>query len=211
MDMINEVEVGPEGIKYPDRTATFLRNTHYLSRFDGDQSFINLEEQESNMSKERMIQEELRQMARETGRTHAGLQANSRASTPRISSSSSSSSSGGSDYMYDTMNEIDRAQKQLNLEERVRKMWQARRLKLDLDRVAQQEQSDQYMSARGGVTARTGGDTSSETEYEEIPGSADNHGGYRRRPVATLVNMFERSNKPLKRRINKKTKPSDVF
>jgi hypothetical protein len=110
MDMINEVEVGPEGIKYPDRTATFLRNTHYLSRFDGDQSFINLEEQESNMAKERMIQEELRQMARETGRSHAGLQANSRASTPRISSSSSSSS-GGSDYMYDTMDEIDKAQK----------------------------------------------------------------------------------------------------
>jgi hypothetical protein len=209
MDMINEVEAGPEGIKYPDRTATFLRNTHYLSRFDGDQSFINLEEQESNMAKERMIQEELRQMARDTGRTHAGLQANSRASTPRVSSSSSSSSSGGSDY--DTMNEIDKAQKKLELEERVRKMNSARRLKLDMDALKQQELSDQYMSARGGTTTRTGGGSSSDTEYEEVPGSSDNHGGYRQRPVATLVNMFDRSNKPPKRRITKKTKPSDKF
>ena len=62
MDMINEVEVGPEGIKYPDRTATFLRNTHYLSRFDGDSSFINLEEQQNNMLKQQIMEAMLRQM-----------------------------------------------------------------------------------------------------------------------------------------------------
>ena len=55
-EMINEVEVGPEGIKYPDRTATFLRNTHYLSRFDGDSSFINLEEQQNNMLKQQIME-----------------------------------------------------------------------------------------------------------------------------------------------------------
>ena len=40
--MINEVEIDQPKIKLPDRRATFLRNTHYLSQFDGDQSFINL-------------------------------------------------------------------------------------------------------------------------------------------------------------------------
>ena len=30
-EMINEIELNPPKVKYPDRTATFMRNTHYLS------------------------------------------------------------------------------------------------------------------------------------------------------------------------------------
>jgi hypothetical protein len=33
-ELINYIEVEQPKIKYPDRTATFLRNTHYLSQFD---------------------------------------------------------------------------------------------------------------------------------------------------------------------------------
>ena len=39
-EMIDEIEFKQPKIKYPDRTAQFLRNSPYLSRFDGDQSFI---------------------------------------------------------------------------------------------------------------------------------------------------------------------------
>ena len=46
-DLINYLEVEQPKIKYPDRTATFLRNSPYLSQFDND-SFIDLEEQEKN-------------------------------------------------------------------------------------------------------------------------------------------------------------------
>ena len=33
--LINYLEVEQPKIKYPDRTATILRNSHYLSQFDG--------------------------------------------------------------------------------------------------------------------------------------------------------------------------------
>ena len=43
--MIDYIELKQPKIKYPNRDAQFLRNSPYLSQFDGDQSFINLEEQ----------------------------------------------------------------------------------------------------------------------------------------------------------------------
>ena len=74
-EMINEVELKQPKLKYPDRRATFMRNTHYLSQFDGDYSFIDLEEQESNMAKEQMLQQALKKIAGAQGLTHASLQA----------------------------------------------------------------------------------------------------------------------------------------
>ena len=106
-DMINEIEVNQPKIKYPDRRATFLRNTHYLSQFDGDLSFINLEDQESKMAKERILEEELRKTARDTGTTCRGIQASMQSNRGSATSSSSSSSSSGmydgsgSDALYD--------------------------------------------------------------------------------------------------------------
>ena len=72
-EMINEIEAKQPKIKFPDRRATFLRDTHYLSRFDGDQSFINLEEQENLMAKEQFIQQELKKVSRAAKETHTGL------------------------------------------------------------------------------------------------------------------------------------------
>ena len=71
-EMINEIVQQPK-IKFPDRRATFLRNTHYMSQFDGDQSFINLEEQESNMAKQQVLEQELRRVSRTAKATHTGL------------------------------------------------------------------------------------------------------------------------------------------
>ena len=43
-ELINYIEIERPKIKYPDRTATFLRNSHYLSQFDGN--LFDLEEQQ---------------------------------------------------------------------------------------------------------------------------------------------------------------------
>ena len=51
-ELVNYLEVDQPTIKYPDRTATFLRNSNYLTQFDGD-NFIDLEEQEKNIEKEK--------------------------------------------------------------------------------------------------------------------------------------------------------------
>ena len=42
-ELINYLNDQPK-IKYPDRTATLLRNSHYLSQFDGN--LFDLEEQQ---------------------------------------------------------------------------------------------------------------------------------------------------------------------
>ena len=55
-ELINYIEVEQPKIKYPDRTATFLRNTHYLSQFDG---LFDLEEQEKQITKEQIREKEI--------------------------------------------------------------------------------------------------------------------------------------------------------
>ena len=79
--MINEIEVEQPKIKFPDRRATFLRNTHDLSRFVVDKSFINLEEQENNIAKEELTRQELKRISRETDVTHTNLLAEASASS----------------------------------------------------------------------------------------------------------------------------------
>ena len=43
-ELINYLEIKQPKIKYPDRMATFLRNSHYLSQFDGN--LLDVEEQQ---------------------------------------------------------------------------------------------------------------------------------------------------------------------
>jgi hypothetical protein len=64
-ELINYLEVGQPKIKYPDRTATFLRNSPYLSIFDND-SFIDLEEQENRIEKEKLKEAEVKRITSET-------------------------------------------------------------------------------------------------------------------------------------------------
>ena len=51
-ELINYIEVEQPKIKYPDRIATFLRNTQYLSQFDGN--LFDVEEQEKQIAKEQI-------------------------------------------------------------------------------------------------------------------------------------------------------------
>ena len=69
-ELINYLEVEQPKIKFPDRTATFLRNSHYLSQFDGN--LLDLEEQEKNIEKEKLKEAEIRNIAAER-QTTAGL------------------------------------------------------------------------------------------------------------------------------------------
>jgi len=50
-ELINYLEFEQPKIKFPNRDATFLRNSPYLSQFDG-QNWIDLEKQENDISKE---------------------------------------------------------------------------------------------------------------------------------------------------------------
>ncbi len=61
-------------IKYPNRDATFIRNSPYLSQFDGD-SWIDLEEQEQNINKEKLKEIEVNRIAGSTKSTAQLLRA----------------------------------------------------------------------------------------------------------------------------------------
>ena len=69
-ELVDYIEYKQPKIKYPNRFATFFRNSPYGSQFDGDNSFINLEEQENNIMKQKILQETIRQMAQQGGHTH---------------------------------------------------------------------------------------------------------------------------------------------
>ncbi len=210
-EMINEIELHPPKIKYPDRTATFLRNTQYMSRFDGDQSFINLEEQEQNMAKEQLLQQELRNMARTQGTTHALLQATSRHSTPRYASSSASSDDSnvqqirnqqafyfGGDWNSDTISDIDSEQRRREVQENAKRFFLNKRARQNLQALTRATDSDfmQFATPRA--------DASSGSEYEEQASFSTSHGGYRRRPVQQMVQEYEQQSR---RRMTKKTPP----
>ena len=113
--LINYIDHQPK-IKYPDRRATFLRNSHVLGQFDGD-SWIDLEEQENKILKEKLIQEAIQTMSRTSGLTHATLQARARNSTDPFESDSDRPSylvppseyeSGQSDFTGYADSEIER-------------------------------------------------------------------------------------------------------
>lgn len=74
-EMINNLVLDNPKIKYPDRYATFFRNSPFGSVFDGDNSYLNLEEQENKIAKERLQQEQLKKVASETQTTAQVLRA----------------------------------------------------------------------------------------------------------------------------------------
>jgi hypothetical protein len=136
-DMINEIELNPPNIKYPDRTATLFRNTRYMFRFDGDLGFVDLEDQENKMAKERLLEEETTKMARETKGTHLEVQADSGRTTPLIASSLPSEPDTDSDIY-----EIDRAEQLRRLQEAARKYRMSNRSRNSLQDVSDFMTSD---------------------------------------------------------------------
>ena len=64
-ELINYLQNDQPKIKYPDRTATFLRNSHYLSQFDGN--LFDVEEQQTNTTKAQLRETEIRNLAQTQG------------------------------------------------------------------------------------------------------------------------------------------------
>ena len=50
-ELINYLEVKQPKIKYPDRSATCLRNSHYMSQSDGN--LLDIEEQQTKIQRNR--------------------------------------------------------------------------------------------------------------------------------------------------------------
>ena len=127
-EMIDEIELKQPKIKYPDRVAQFMRNTPYLSQFDGDQSCINMEEQESNMAKEQVLQQAIKLMAGRNKLTHASLRARTREDRPSYPPPSDYESVD-SDFTGYADSEIQRRE----VEKRAKYLAMAERAKQDLD------------------------------------------------------------------------------
>ena len=73
-EVVDYLELEQPKIKYPDRRATFLRNSPYLSQFDGD-SWLDLETQENNMQEEQLRGMQIKQLAANSKQTHSLLNA----------------------------------------------------------------------------------------------------------------------------------------
>ena len=63
-ELIDYIEIEKPKIRFPDRTATLLRNSHYLSQFDGN--LFDVEEQQKNITKAQLKENEIRNIISNT-------------------------------------------------------------------------------------------------------------------------------------------------
>ena len=64
-ELVDYLENDQHIIKYPDRVATFLKNSPYLNKYD-DPSLLDLEDQEKRMEREKLKETEVNRIASET-------------------------------------------------------------------------------------------------------------------------------------------------
>jgi hypothetical protein len=188
-DLIDMIQFKQPKIKYPNRVATFMRNSPYLSQFDGD-SWIDLEEQENNILKDKLIQEAIRNMASQKGMTHASLQARAGIYTPSFPPPSDYDSAD-SDFTGYADSEVQRRE----VQKRARYTLMAERAKQNLREHVKQ-------------TAKGIFDTDSEADYysedENIPAKVnlgDIKKGIREKHVKEILNdvvenVFKQSKGP---------------
>ena len=119
-EVVNYLENDQPKIKYPNRTASFLRNSPYLSQFDGDSSFIELEEQQNKITQQRII-ETIKRLAAQNNTTAAVERYNMATSgynTPR-----SNATSVHSDIDPDMMQLLEDADKEEEEEKKNKLVW----------------------------------------------------------------------------------------
>ena len=104
-EVVNYLENEQPKVKHPDRRATFLRNSPYLSQFDGD-SWIDLDEQEQDINKEKLKQITLKDVGASQGETHQLLSAR----TKRYSIASETPSEGYDSAVIDFLSDIEHDQ-----------------------------------------------------------------------------------------------------
>ena len=93
-EIMGYINTGQEIIKYPDRTASILRNSPYLGKFDGLFNSMDLQDQEEAIQKEKLKETQVQQIARESGTTRALVEMQTQTDKPfqpnRVSTSRSS-------------------------------------------------------------------------------------------------------------------------
>ena len=114
-ELIDYLENKQPVIRYPDRRATFLRNSPYLSQFDGD-SWIDLDEQENRINKEKLKEMEVRRLAGERGLTASVVRTQHYSMASSSSSSSSSSQGYDSAYTADFLSDMEHDQEEREAE-----------------------------------------------------------------------------------------------
>ena len=153
-EVVNYLENEQPKIKYPDRRATFLRNSPYLSQFDGD-SWIDLDEQEQDINKEKLKQLQLRELASTQGQTHQLLSA--RTQRYSIASSYSGAPSDGYDSaVVDFLSDIEHDQQE---REETRKGVLSRGVEMFRGMLGQTEQQiarPEYLPQEGGASSSSG-------------------------------------------------------
>ena len=157
--MVDYVENDNPKIKFPNRQATFLRNSPFLSQFDGE-SFIDLEQEENKMNRERLKEVAIRNIASDRGMTHRALQYQMHGSTPLNTPSETSIS----DSIEDAYNELDLEENKRDLEERVRKHMMKERLKANLKDIESASEPDSvWGSNKSGTSFKSGSSISPES------------------------------------------------
>ena len=83
-DVINEFETEPNPIKYPDRTATWVRNSFELPQLDGER-MREMEEQQARQMKEAAKEHAIRSLAKHRDVSHDELSEQAKAVTRNAS------------------------------------------------------------------------------------------------------------------------------
>ena len=84
------IHFGQERITYPDRSATFMRDSPYLGLYDG-MGMQELEDQEQQMEKEKLKEIKVREVASETQATRAVVEMQTQTNAPTVTSSGTQS------------------------------------------------------------------------------------------------------------------------
>ena len=79
-ELTTHIETEPNTIKYPDRTATFVRNSFELSQLDGE-GMREMEQQQSQQMAEVAKEHAIRNLAKSSDVPHADLSEAAKAAT----------------------------------------------------------------------------------------------------------------------------------
>ena len=101
-EVIDYLDLHQEKIEYPDRRATFLRNSPQLTQFDND-SWIDLDEQERKIMEGQMRDIEMKKLMHNSNKTHSETKAVGFHTTKPIKRTDAfdTESDKGSDEYYD--------------------------------------------------------------------------------------------------------------
>ena len=79
-ELITQIETEPNTIKYPDRTATFVRNSFELSQLDGE-GMREMEQQQAQQMAEVAKENAIRNLSKHSDVPHADLSEKAKAAT----------------------------------------------------------------------------------------------------------------------------------